>query len=302
MKIFVTGGTGFIGKSVVRHLLDNNHDVYVLTRSSRNYLNQSTLTYIEGDLKNTKHLSETFDHIKPEVLIHLAWEDLPDYSFFTSKQNLNYSIDIFNIAAKSGCSTILSTGSCWEYQNKYGKVTEDSSISSDNCFSSVKNSLRLMGKASRSVFGCNFYWLRLFYVYGPNQRSTSLIPTIIDSFQKGHPPKINNPENKNDFIYVDDVARAITTILEKKPKKTTYNIGSGHLTSIKDIINETYQYVSKIKNLQITKRFEQSKTSMTEGFYADISRINSETGWKPEFSIKEGIRIYYDYFTNADEN
>ena len=302
MKIFVTGGTGFIGTSVVTHLLNKKHDIYVLTRSSRNKSNQSEITYIEGDLKNSKNLSEIFDHIKPEVLIHLAWERLPDYSLYTSIQNLNYGIEIFTIAARSGCSTILSTGSCWEYLNKYGKLTEENTLSAENSFSAAKNSLRLMGKAVRSEFGFNFYWLRLFYVYGPNQRRSSLIPTIIDSFQKGHPPQINHPENKNDFIFVDDVARAITAIIEKNPQKTTYNIGSGHLTSIQDIMNETYQYVCKKKDLQITKMFEQSKSSMTEGFYADISRINSDTGWEPKFSIIEGIRLYYDYFTNTHEN
>jgi len=302
MKAFITGGTGFIGKSVVRHLLQHEYEMYVLTRSSRNYTNQSSLTNIDGSLNDLDRLSEILKEIQPEVLIHLAWEDLPDYSFHTSRKNLDYGINLFSIAARSGCSTIVATGSCWEYLDNNSKVSEGSTLSSLNSFAAAKNSLRLMGKAISSEHGCKFYWLRLFYVYGPFQKRTSLIPSVINSIHKGHIPLIHNPYNSNDFIYVDDVARAIKSLIDKQPEKATYNIGSGNLTSIEEIINVIYQLSGKEIDPQIAKMFENNKLLDSEGFYADISRINSETGWKPEFSIIKGIRTYYDHFTNAYEN
>jgi len=296
MNIFVTGGTGFIGKTLVTRLLEQGYNVYVLTRHAENFQNQSSLKYVQGNLKDVSLLEYMFREIKPQVLIHLAWEGLPEYSLQISCQNLNYGIDLFYIAAKNACSTIISTGSCWEYESRKGKITEKSKLNSSAFFPAVKNSLRLIGKAIAHENKINFYWLRLFYVYGPGQRSTSLIPYILNSIKKGKIIRINSPNNKNDFVYVDDVAKAISSVIESKPDDTTYNIGSGSLTSIKDIVYYIYSLFHRDLERPVSEMLNTGINGIVEpdAFFADLSKIFNHTGWKAEYSIESGIKVLFN--------
>jgi len=302
MKIFVTGGTGFIGKPLVKLLVDQGHNVYVLTRNAEACQKKSSLLeYVQGNLKDVYLVSYLFEEIQPQVLIHLAWEGLPDYSQKVSCQNLNYGINIFSIAANTGCSTIISTGSCWEYEGREGKIAETCKLNSSSLFPAVKNSLRLIGKAIASENRIKFYWLRLFYVYGPGQRGTSLIPYLLHTIKDGKTFSINNPNNKNDFVFVEDVARAIACVIDTNPDKTTYNVGSGYLTSIKDIIYYLYfLFDIDIEKQQVADMIQinsKNQNHKSEAFFSDIFKIRQYTGWKPDHSIKSGIKIMYDAFS-----
>ncbi|HUZ92830.1 MAG TPA: NAD-dependent epimerase/dehydratase family protein, partial [Candidatus Paceibacterota bacterium] len=127
--------------------------------------------------------------------------------------------------------------------------------------------------------GIDFIWARFFYVYGPGQKSHSLIPHLIERKRAGLPPDLKTPGAANDFVYVGDVARALAMILEKhKPSQSnTYNIGSGRLSAVKDVVNQIYK-----KSIVKAKK--------VPGFYADVSLIKKEIGWKPRTSLKAGIR------------
>lgn len=253
MRIFITGGTGFIGKHLVKKLKeDKNNDLFLLSKNL-------------ADIKSWKKDVEGF---KPEAAVHLAWEGLPDYSAEISIKNLKYGLDLMNMLAEIGCKTVLMVGSCWEIL-----------VQPFNAFSTVKNALHWLGEEIAKENNMNFIWARLFYVYGPGQRENSLIPYLINCRKTGNKPEIKTLETKNDFIYVEDVAGAISMILEKGSKSAVYDIGSGELTSI--------QHIAKI----IFPDFEikQSESSSANGPLADISRIKEEIGWQPKTSIKQGI-------------
>jgi len=295
MKIVVTGGTGFIGKPVVNQLLNQGHEIYVITRKPIAYQNKTSVRFVQGNLNDFNSMSSIFKEVKPQILVHLAWEGLPDYSLKVSRQNLDYGIEVFSLAAESGCSAIVSTGSCWEYESRKGQISEQSKLNSSAFFPAVKNSLRLIGNAIAHKNNIKFYWLRLFYVYGPGQRNTSLIPYILNAIKNNETISINEPDNKNDFIFVDDIARAIASVIEHQPDKTIFNIGSGCLTSVKDIVNSIYGLFNRKINQHISEMFCATVNDQSDSFYADISKICSYTDWKPEFSIETGLRATYNH-------
>jgi len=262
MRIFITGGTGFIGKHLVKKLReDESNELFLLSKDL-------------ADIENWKKEVEDF---KPEACIHLAWEGLPDYGCKMSIKNLKYGLDLFNFLADIKCKSILSAGSCWEILPQ-----------PFNAFSAAKNSLHWIGREIARENNMQFVWTRLFYVYGPGQRKESLIPYLIDSAKQGKSPEIKNLDAKNDFIYVENVAEAIAMIIKKCKKSAVYDVGSGKLTSVQEI--------AKI----IFPDFEaqQSEINLASNSCANISKIKKEIGWEPKTIIKDGIKKTISYYSS----
>ena len=219
MKVFITGGTGFIGKHLVKTLKARGHELFLL----------------EKDLADINSWINEVKDFSPDATIHLAWQGIPDYGPETSAKNLKYGLNLIEELSKIDCKWILSAGSCWEYGGKSGKISEDAQINPINDFTKAKNDLHIQGKEIAEKNNMQFVWTRFFYVYGPGQKETSLIPYLIKSIKENKTPEIKNPNAKNDFIYVEDLAEALADLTEKKVKTNVYNIGSGQLTAVQDI-------------------------------------------------------------------
>ena len=118
---------------------------------------------------------------------------------------------------------MLISGSCFEYKKKFGKCNETNRINLSNYFSYYKN---LLNKKALLLFQDTpiiLIWLRIFYVYGPNQRPNSLIPQIIKSLKEhDNLPDIKFPNNSNDFIYIDDLTKYIEILSKKITKNENY--------------------------------------------------------------------------------
>jgi nucleoside-diphosphate-sugar epimerase len=132
-------------------------------------------------------------------------------------------------------------------------------------------------------------WLRIFYVYGPNQRTGSLIPGIIRSLLDGKIPEIKNHANANDFIYSDDVADGLVNLVERDPGSGIYNLGSGRATPVIEILRIIEKNIRN--DNRITDRFLQnSEASQEINFWADMSKTSQHLNWQPGTSLEEGIR------------
>lgn len=287
MRIFITGGTGFIGKPLLE-LLSPKHQLLVLSRRPPKK-NQNNITFIKGNLSNLPRLKSYIKRFKPEAIIHLAWEGLPDYSVSQSFKNLKYSLDLMLLAQEIGCSKFLGAGTCWEYGQRSGKLSEELASQPLNIFALAKDCFRRLGEAVSREGKISFVWMRFFYVYGPGQKSSSLIPHLIRSLKKGKRPVVKTPEARNDFIYVEDVARAIAEIAARAKSSAIYNIGSGKLTRVGEIVKIIYpEYTYRIKRRE-------------SAFYADLRKIRKEIGWQPKVDIKNGIRTTVNWFLKNEK-
>lgn len=292
MKIFLTGGTGFIGKYVTRKLNNGANELLLLARNLKDKKHSGKINYLEGSLENIDEWANALKAFKPDAAIHLAWEGIPNYGAENSIKNLKYGLDLIQLLAKIRCKKILITGSVWEYGKIPGRLSEDLPVEPFNSFTAAKNSLNWMGREIANENNMHFIWTRLFYVYGPGQKNTSLISYLINCIEKEKTPEIRNPKAQNDFIYVEDVADAISKLILEHNQSNTFNIGSGKLISIQTVISKIYDIYAKGADYQISKQIPIDKLPAS---YADTSKIKQVLSWHTQVSIDEGLKKTLEY-------
>lgn len=292
MKIFITGGTGFIGQHTVRRLHHDGHDLLLLVRKKGDaddfFFGLDRISCIEGDLGNIVMQKERIASFAPDVLVHLAWQGIPDYSIENCRKNLMMSIDLFSVISGLGCKICITTGSCWEYGRGYGELREDMGLIEKSVFCSTKTAVHRIGMQIARERGMRFVWLRLFYVYGLGQRSGSVIPSILRAIRANESPAIRNPQNKNDFVYVEDVADAISKAIQEDVQGA-FNIGSGYATSLNTIMEIAANALGNNLSKDGEDGIIMDNKADALDFWADISKARRELRWVPHTTMAEGI-------------
>lgn len=294
MRIFITGGTGFIGRAVVRRFQRAGYQLLVLIRrrstATRLFDSAKNIKLVRGSLASLKAVEPIVRRFRPAITIHLAWEGIPDYGLSMSVKNLIYGVNLMEMMGRLGCPVFVGAGSCWEYGATTGKISEKTIAKPTSPVAAAKISTQLFGEQIAAEYGMKFIWARFFYVYGPSQKQTSLIPALIQNAKQGQAPALKNPNGGNDFIYVDDVAEAIARIAQKRSVLPAgiYNIGSGRLTSVRRIAGLVLRHFGMANKLKSTKQ-------QPAGFYADASKLNKATGWRPRTRLEQGIKKVVSY-------
>jgi nucleoside-diphosphate-sugar epimerase len=292
MKILITGGTGFIGGPVLKNLIENIEGVEILnlTRSSPTSYSKK-VEHFNCDLSNPQTYQTKVETFEPEVVIHLAWEGIPDFSLEMCIKNILSSFLLIEIVTKlKSCKKIICTGSCFEYNNKIGVCNENDDVVPKDYFTFAKKTvlsfLELECNKNHIIYG----WARLFYVYGPNQRTGSLIPTLIETLKANKSPDLRTPKNANDFIHVNDVSSAICKMTSDTFQSGVYNLGSGKSTPVVEVskIVELAMFDNDFNTKKLEERTVNSEKNVD--FFADIQKSYKQFNWLPTIELEEGIK------------
>ena len=227
MNILITGASGFIGFNLLKKL-SANKKYKILALSRKKNLNKisKNIKTLKSDLVMS---SSSFNLIKvfsPQILIHLAWQDIPDYS--KKKSQINFLKQKFffqKINKLKSLKKIIVTGSCSEHKNKHHLTSK--------FFVNSKNKIKKLIKKQKK----NLIWLRLFFVFGQRQRKKALIPSIVSSIKNKQLIELKKPDMINDYIHVNDVLKFITSHLNKTDENQEYDVGSGYGLNALDIMN-----------------------------------------------------------------
>jgi UDP-glucose 4-epimerase len=290
MNIFVTGATGFIGRAILSQLQNRNYNI-IASSLEDNYDadKNENVKWLIADLNDINNIKDDLKIFNPDVVIHLAWQGIPDYSEKVSVINLNNSINLLDfIIEETDCKKIIVAGSCFEYGKKVGVCNENDSVEIINYLSWAKHSLYnyLLLKCSQQ--SVELIWFRIFYLYGPGQRKASLLPYLIDVLQNDKVPELKTPFNRNDFIYIDDVVEAFIKATEISVDSGIYNLGSGSTHSVYEFCEITE---SILKKSLISKSNLKKNTSGEQiDFWADIKKVKKAFGWVPKWKLKDGIQ------------
>lgn len=294
MRIFITGGSGFIGKHILKILASASHELLLLSidGAESKLLSRYSRNIIISDLKDIQKIKQDIINFAPEILIHLAWEGIPDFSYEVCKHNLDNSLQLINFMAReTECKKIIVSGSCYEYGKQFGKCKESERININSFFAWAKTSLYSYADYVCRNHGIELIWFRIFYAYGPGQRRKSLIPMLFETLRKREIPAIKNPLNANDFIYNEDIAEAFHEAVNRPVPSGIYNLGSGSPTKVIDICEIVESRITGNKEISNIIR---NKTNCEPeiNFWADTNKTRDILGWKYTTSLEEGIAKY----------
>jgi nucleoside-diphosphate-sugar epimerase len=278
VKTLVTGASGFIGRALLKQNLRG--DIHVTSRNSLLFPVGVTGHFGDlGDQEFVKYLGEQeFDQV-----IHLAWEGLPNLSEELNSRNLNISKRLLETLSSSGVKHFHIAGSCLEYGDITGAVNEEVSGQHLSDFATTK--IKLLEYVAD--LGVAFKWYRIFYAYGPFQHEKSLLSSAFLNAKTGVPFSLANPSAIRDFIYVDDVAKAMSRMMEMPDVNGIFNIGSGKGTLAKDLVNTLYD--------QMDLEVQEQVVDQNPALIADVRKISETCGWLPEISIEQGVQRFLDW-------
>jgi nucleoside-diphosphate-sugar epimerase len=278
MKTLITGSSGFIGRALLKQNLTG--DLHVTSRVSTSL--PVGITGHFGDLSDQEFLKYLAEQ-EFEQVIHLAWEGLPNLSEENNLRNLEISKKILEILASSGVEDFQIAGSCLEYGDKTGQVNEE--VIGENLSDFADTKIKLLEFVAG--LGVAYKWHRIFYSYGPFQHDNSLLSSAFLSAKNGVSLKLSNPNISRDFVYVDDVAKAMSQLIETPGVSGIFNIGSGKGTLVKDLVDA----LNSKMGLEIQDQVVEENSALT----ADIKKITETCGWTPDVSIEQGVKKFVDW-------
>jgi dTDP-6-deoxy-L-talose 4-dehydrogenase (NAD+) len=174
----------------------------------------------------------------PEILIHLAWDGLPNYkSLHHFETELPKQYHFLKTMVESGLSSLLVTGTCFEYGMQSGRLSEEMLAKPNNPYGYAKNALRQQLEFLKMVNPFNLTWARLFYMYGKGQSSTSLFTKLKEAMVRGD--KIFNMsggEQLRDYLPVGEIARQIVGLAMLQRDIGIINICSGEPISVRKLV------------------------------------------------------------------
>lgn len=284
MKILIFGGSGFIGSQFINKFIGK----YIILNYSRSKLKiqNNKFFQINDEISNINHHFEQILNFAPDYCLNFLWEGIPNFSEAMCKLNLNNNKIIIDLVSELKCKKIITTGTCLEYFGLKDKVTEKQIGTKKNIFAKTKIKIKNYQEKICNKNNINSIWLRLFFVYGKNQRKESLIPYIISQSKKNNKIKLNNPNTANDYIFLDDVIKIIDKVISIKEPKLTLNVGSGLLIKNIDIAKIILKIFKK-ENLLINNFKEESNLNE---FFASTELLKNKIYFNKFTKIEEGLK------------
>lgn len=332
MKILVTGGAGFIGSAVVRHIISNTQN-YVVNVDKLTYAgNLDSLQPIESseryffervDICNKVELECVFHEHKPDAVMHLAAESHVDRS-------IDGPLDFIQTNIVGTCTLLETARSYWsKLEPLKKKAFKFHHISTDEVYGDLEGTSDLFTEATPYAPSSPYSaskassdhlvraWLRTYGMptiitncsnnYGPYHFPEKLIPLMILNALEGKPlPVYGNGMQVRDWLYVDDHARALYTVLTKGEIGETYNIGGHNEKANIDVVKEICNLLEELvpnKPLGINQ-YSDLITYVTDRpghdvrYAIDASKIEQELGWVPVESFESGLRKTVEWYLN----
>jgi dTDP-glucose 4,6-dehydratase len=327
MKILVTGGAGFIGSAVVRQAIAAGHEVVNLDAITyaaclanvASVVDHPNYAFVQVDICDASAVQNAFDTHAPDVVMHLAAESHVDRSIDSPgafiETNVTGTYNMLQAArtywdAKGRPDGFrfhhISTDEVYGTLGDTGLFTEDTAYAPNSPYSASKAASDHLVRAWHETYGLPVVLSNCSNNYGPYHFPEKLIPVVILKALAGEPiPVYGKGENIRDWLYVEDHADALLTVLQKGELGRSYNIGGENEVRNIDLVKmictalDRLQPGSALYAQQIT--FVQDRPGHDLRYAIDPTRISTELGWRPSVTLEQGLEKTVQWYLDNED-
>lgn len=325
MRVLVTGGAGFIGSALVRHLIgEKGYDVLVLDKltyagnlaSLRDVQHRTNFSFLKADIRDGRALSEAFQSFQPNWVMHLAAESHVDRSIngaeefistnvmgtFTLLQAARGFYDTLSLEGKQRFRFLhVSTDEVYGSLGDTGLFSESTPYDPSSPYSASKAASDHLAKAWARTYGLPVVVSNCSNNYGPYHFPEKLIPLTILNAMEGKPlPVYGQGTNIRDWLFVEDHARALELIIERGRIGETYNVGGGNERRNIDVVRRICTLLDDHmpgptpRSDLIT--FVENRPGHDMRYAIDATKLETELGWRAQESFDSGISRTVDWY------
>ena len=305
MKVLITGSDGFVAGYLSEYLLKNDYDVYGTT-IKESYKN-ARIKILKMNLLDVENVNNVIKNISPDMIFHLAGQSAVGLSWqkpvLTIDVNVNGTLNLLEAVKNSNVnSKILIVGSSDQYgiiKPENCPIKETQPQIPQSPYGISKKTQEEIGKLYVKAYNMNIIFVRAFNHIGARQSENFVVPDFaskIVKIEKGENPvlKVGNLDTLRDFTDVRDIVRGYVMLLENGKIGESYNIGSGNVVKVKDILEKLVSLSNKEIKIEIDKeKFRPVDVPIVQ---CDNAKIRKDTEWIPEISIDETLKDVLEYW------
>ncbi len=317
MRIFVTGGAGFIGSTVVDCLLSKGHGVTVVDDFNDYYSpkfkrknvesasRNSKYHLLEGDIADREFIRTAIGDSKPEMIIHLAARagvrpSVQD-PFLYQRVNVQGTLNLLDAAREAGVRkfTFGSTSSVYGINSKVPFSESDAVLNPVSPYAATKLAGEALCRVYSHLYKIDMAVLRFFSVYGPRGRPDMAIYQFTENILQGKPIRMfGNGSSERDYTYIDDIVQGVVATVDREFGFDIFNLGESETTSLRDLI----AILEKTLNMRAKVETLPEQPGDVPRTFADTEKSRDALGYRPETSIQLGIRKFVDWYMKVRAN
>lgn len=235
MKVAVTGATGFVGRYLVRRLLDSGYEVISITTNKS--ITDEVKEFINGsDLVTVNSLEEVSeDIIAGNTLIHTAWSNVQNTVDVLHYLHACEQVKFISRISKFKPEKVIITGTCYEFGLRTGALSVKDVPQPNTPYAQAKYFVQSASERILKAGNVNFVWARLFYIYGHGQHEKSIYSQLMESIErKDKSFNMSKGEQLFDYMNVEDVAEKLSVLVTINTP-TLVHICNGYPTSLRSL-------------------------------------------------------------------
>ncbi|MEJ2567615.1 MAG: GDP-mannose 4,6-dehydratase [candidate division WOR-3 bacterium] len=314
-SILVTGGAGFIGSHLIEKLLlqeyfviclDNFNDYYdpgLKEKNISNVIDNPDFKLIRGDILDNPLLNDIFSgtqHPQPNKIVHLAAmagvrSSIANPGTYVDV-DVKGTVNLLELAKKYKIEQFLFASSSSVYgTNKKIPFSENDPVELQiSPYATSKRAAELFCKTYNKLYGIPVTVLRFFTVYGERQRPDMAIRKFLKLTMEDQPiPMFGDGSSFRDYTYIKDCIDCVFSAIKTPMDFEIINIGSGRTISLKELIG----FLEGVTDKSIKIKHLEEQPGDVPQTYADISKAKRLLGYNPQVTIEEGIRNFYNWYT-----